>query len=106
MKRIEAYDFGTLLQQLRKQKRLSQTQLATRLGLGSREISFSRRHSLGHSWKNSKVYHEHAYMDLYPWRDNQRKHPYNCKPPADPHETAPRAYMLVNSRRCLATYSR
>lgn len=36
MTHIEAHDFGTLLRQLRKQKRLSQTELASQLGLGSR----------------------------------------------------------------------
>ncbi len=36
MEHIEAYDFGTFLRQLRKQKRLSQNELASRLGLGSR----------------------------------------------------------------------
>jgi len=36
MERIEAYDFGKLLQQLRKQKKLSQQQLGAKLGLESR----------------------------------------------------------------------
>ena len=33
MESIEAYDFGTLLRQLRKKKRLSQTELAAKLWL-------------------------------------------------------------------------